>query len=75
MTHDIRTDLVGAHMSALLTLRSRSLQAYGVDPHELMIAESRELVEVPESRTRALAKISRTSRALAIESEHALVVV
>jgi hypothetical protein len=73
MTTDIDGDLVGAHMSALLSLRSRSLAAYGVDPHALTLTESRALMDMPGSKTRALAKISRGSRALAVESEHALV--
>lgn len=73
MTTDIHNNLVGAHMSALLSLRSRSLEAYGIDPHALMLTESRALVETPSRDTRALAKISRESRALAVESEHALV--
>lgn len=64
---------IGAHASALLTLRARSLQAYGIDPQALILPESRELVEMPHADTRALAKISRESRALAVESEHALV--
>jgi hypothetical protein len=73
MTTDIQDSLVGAHMSALLSLRSRSLAAYGVDPHALMISESHALVEMPSAKIRSLAKISRESRALAVESEHALV--
>ena len=70
-THD---NIVGAHMSALLTLRARSLEAYGIDPKALMITDSRSLVEMPTSKSRSLAKISRESRALAVESEHALIV-
>lgn len=73
MTQD--TSLIGAHMSALLALRERSLQAYGIDPHAIINNAPQELIEIPESRTRALAKISRSSRALAVESDHTLMVV
>lgn len=68
-------DIIGAHMSALLSLRARSLEAYGIDPHSLMTTEQRSLVELPQSKTRSLAKISRESRALAVESEHAIMVI
>ena len=70
-THD---NIVGAHMSALLNLRARSLEAYGIDPKALMMTDSRSRVEMPTSKSRSLAKISRESRALAVESEHALMV-
>jgi hypothetical protein len=59
--------LIGAHASALRSLRTLSLQAYGIDPQALM--------ERPDAETRALAKIASENRALAIESEHALVAV
>lgn len=70
-----RTDLIGAHMSALLSLRARSLEAYGIDPQSLVAKEELDIIEMPPSRTRSLAKISRESRALAVESEHALVAI
>ena len=74
MTTDIHSELVGAHMSALLSLRSRSLEAYGIDPQALMVTESRALMEMPASSTRSLAKSARESRSLAVESDHSLVV-
>lgn len=75
MKTDSHDNIVGAHMSALLALRSRSLEAYGIDPKALMMTDSRSLVETPRSKTRSLAKISRESRALAVESEHSLMVI
>lgn len=68
-------DIIGAHMSALLTLRARSLEAYGIDPKALMMTDSRALVEMPTTKTRSLAKISRESRALAVEKEHNLLII
>ena len=74
MTIESHDNIVGAHMSALINLRARSLEAYGIDPKALMMTDSRSLVEMPTSKSRSLAKISRESRALAVESEHALIV-
>jgi hypothetical protein len=67
--------IIGAHMSALLSLRSRSLQAYGIDPTSLMQRSEHDLIELSPNKTRALAKIAKESRALAVESEHHLTVV
>ena len=72
MTND--PSLIGAHASALLALRGRALEAYGIDPHALMVSETHALMKLPTDDTRALAKISRESRALAIEADHALIV-
>lgn len=72
-THMSSHSPIGAHASALMSLRARSLQAYGIDPQALMVTESQALMEMPDADTRALAKISRESRALAVESEHALI--
>ena len=67
------TPPIGAHASALMALRAKSLQAYGLDPHALMISREQSMTTLPESPTRSLAKITRESRALAVETEHALV--
>lgn len=75
MATDSHDNIVGAHMSALLALRARSLEAYWVDPKALMMADSQALAETPRGKTRSLAKISRESRALAVESEHSLMVI
>ncbi len=75
MPTDSHDDIVGAHMSALLTLRARSLEAYGIDPKALMMPDTRAVVEMPSTKTRSLAKISRESRALAVESDHSLMVI
>ena len=72
MTQDTR---IGAHASALIQLRKRSLAAYGIDPHALTVAETHALTKTPEHKTRMLAKVSRDSRALAVASDHALLVI
>ncbi len=76
MTTDIPTSTLWAHASTLMKLRAKSLQAYGIDPRDLAINNpTRSLIELPESKTRSLAKIAKNSRALAIESEHAIVLI
>ncbi len=62
-----------AHASALMNLRAKSLEAYGIDPKSLMVIESHSLIEWKGEKTRALAKIGKNSRALAIETEHAMI--
>lgn len=65
---------IGAHASALINLRMRSLEAYGIDPQALMLRELHPLIK-QEDATRSLAKVSKESRAIAIQNEHALALV
>ena len=65
---------IGAHASALISLRSKSLAAYGINPHALIIAETHTLMNMAD-HTQTLAQVSRESRSLAIESDHSLVLV
>lgn len=59
-----------------MKLRAKSLQAYGIDPKELMVINTEHsLMNLPESKTQSLARISKNSRALAIETDHAIVVI
>lgn len=82
MAHDVRSDLIGSHAYALMSVRARSLEAYGISPNSLIkYKESRELMQTEEHRElmltdpiRSLSKISKESRALAVEEDHALMI-
>ncbi len=64
---------IGAHASVLMSLRAKSLQAYGIDAKLLMSMEEHELAIIPENKTRALALSKKEERSLAVEHEHALI--
>lgn len=66
---------VGAHASALMALREKSLQAYGIDPKALIIPQQSSLLLAPENITQSLAKAKNEERALAVQSEHHLMVI
>lgn len=66
---------IGAHASALMALRSKSLQAYGIDPNMLVAIEEHTLLPVVEDKTRALAISKREERAIAVQHEHTLTLI
>ncbi len=82
MAHDTRSDLIGSHAFALMSVRARSLEAYGISPNTLMkYKESRELMWHSDHRelmipdpVRALSRISKDTRALAVQEDHALMI-
>lgn len=63
---------IGAHASALMALRAKSLQAYGVDPKMLTNIENHTLLPLIDEKTRALALSKREERAIAVQHEHSL---
>jgi hypothetical protein len=63
---------IGAHASALMALRAKSLQAYGVDPKMLMNIEDHTLLPIINDKTRSLAISKREERAIAVQHEHSL---
>jgi hypothetical protein len=60
---------IGAHASALMALRTQSLEAYGIYPRGLIVREHHPLMKVDESPTRTLAKSKHEERALAVAAE------
>ena len=65
---------IGAHASALMALRAKSLQAYGIDPKALIELEAHPIIQRDEM-TRALALSKKEERALAVQEEHALMII
>lgn len=65
---------IGAHASALMALRAKSLQAYWVDPKLLITIKDHAFLPMLEEKTRALAISKREERALAVQHEHSLTV-
>ncbi|GAB0174778.1 MAG: hypothetical protein HHAS10_06570 [Candidatus Altimarinota bacterium] len=66
---------IGAHASALMALRAKSLQAYGVDQKMLTNIENHTLLPLVENQTRALALSKREERAIAVQHEHSLLLI
>lgn len=57
----------------LMKLQAKSLRAYGIDPRNLIInTENRAPIGIHNPKIRSLAKVAKNSRALAIETEHAI---
>ncbi|MDD2693961.1 MAG: hypothetical protein PHY14_03435 [Candidatus Gracilibacteria bacterium] len=72
MTSDIVH--MGPHALAVHASRLQALKAYGISEHSLALNEESRL-PVPDSKTKSIAKISKANRALAVQSEHELMVI
>lgn len=75
MATDIYPSIMGPHALAVMSARTKALKAYGIDPHALMLNQEKRLPVTVEEKTKKLAKISKATRALAIESDHDVLVV
>ncbi len=74
MATDIHPFIMGPHAIASFNARMQAIKAYGIDPHALMINQESRLPKI-EEKTRALAKTSKATRALAIQTDHEIMVI
>lgn len=65
---------MGPHALAVHASRLQALKAYGISEYSLALNEESRL-PVLNTKTQALAKVSKATRALAVQSEHELMVI
>lgn len=74
MATDIHPAIMGPHALASLQSRMQALKAYGISPKALELGHEAPLPVVQE-KTKKLAKVSKAKRALAVQSDHDLLVI
>lgn len=65
---------MGPHALAVRASRLQALKAYGISERSLALNEESRL-PVLDSKIKSLAKISKANRALAVQTEHELMVI
>lgn len=75
MATDIHPSIMGPHALAVMSARTKALKAYGINPHALILNQEKRFPVTTEEKTKKLAKISKATRALAIESDHDVLVI